>query len=295
MVPNQETRRVDKRDLSSLFRERLKTLVRRSDLNQSAFAQAVGIDRSALSQLLSGATTRLPRAETLLNIASENKVSLDWLLGLSQDEGLTGEIRASFELEEASGGFDRTLLARWHAEAAGTKIRYVPAGIPDLLRTEALIEYEAGITNKSRESQADETRYRIDYSRRPETDMEVCMPLHTLDIFARGLGVWAEFPASERARQLAHMSRLLDDLYPTFRLFLYDGRLRYSVPYTIFGSIRAAIYVGDMYLVLNATAPVNALTRHFDNLIRAAIVNAHESAAFAQNLLVSEPGVRSAY
>ena len=245
---------VDKRDLSSLFRERLKMLVRRSDLNQSGFAAAVGIDRSALSQLLSGATTRLPRAETLLNIASENKVSLDWLLGLSQDEGLTGEIRASFEIEEASGGFERTLLARWHSEAAGTKIRYVPAGIPDLLRTDALIEYEAGITNKSRESQADETRYRIDYSRRPETDMEVCMPRHTLEIFARGLGVWSDFPASARAEQLAHMSRLLDDLYPTFRLFLYDGRMRYSVPYTIFGSIRAAIYVGDMYLVLNATA-----------------------------------------
>ncbi len=108
------------------------------------------------------------------------------------------------------------------------------------------------------------------------------MPRHTLEIFARGLGVWGDFPASARAEQLAHMSRLLDDLYPTFRLFLYDGRMRYSVPYTIFGSIRAAIYVGDMYLVLNATQPVQALTRHFDNLIRSAIVNPHESAAFAQ-------------
>ena len=145
-----------------------------------------------------------------------------------------------------------------------------------------LIEYEAGITNKSLESQAGETRYRIDYSRRPETDMEVCMPRHTLEIFARGLGVWGDFPASARAEQLAHMARLLDDLYPTFRLFLYDGRMRYSVPYTIFGSIRAAIYVGDMYLVLNATQPVLALTRHFDNLIRSAIVNPHESAAFAR-------------
>jgi transcriptional regulator with XRE-family HTH domain len=279
---------MDKRDLSSVFRERLKMVIRRSDLNQSAFAQAVGIDRSALSQLLSGATTRLPRAETLLNIASENRVSLDWLLGLSQDEGLTGEIRASFELEEAIGGFDRTLLARWHAEAAGTKIRYVPAGIPDLLRTDDLIEYEAGITNKSRESQADETRYRIDYSRRPETDMEVCMPLHVLEIFARGLGIWSDFPAEARVEQLSHMARLLDDLYPTFRLYLYDGRLRYSLPYTIFGSIRAAIYAGDMYLVLNATQPVRALTRHFDNLIRAAVVNAHESAAFARGL-VSRP------
>jgi hypothetical protein len=83
------------------------------------------------------------------------------------------------------------------------------------------------------------------------------------------------------------MARLLDDLYPTFRLFLYDGRVRSSIPYTIFGPFRAAIYVGDMYLVLNATDPVRTLTRHFDNLIRAAIVNAHESAAFAARLKVA--------
>lgn len=275
---------MDKRDLSAIFRERLKLLVARSGLNQSAFAAAVGIDRSALSQLLSGTTTRLPRAETLLNIAAENRVSLDWLLGLSQDEGLTGELRQSLEIEEGQGAFDRTLLAKWHAEAAGTKIRYVPAGIPDLLRTEALIEYEAGITNKSLEAQAGETQYRIDYNRRPETDMEVCMPRHTLDIFARGLGVWDRFPAAARKEQLEHMARLLDDLYPSFRLFLYDGRQRYSVPYTIFGQLRAAIYVGDMYLVLNATEPIRTLTRHFDQLIRAAEVNAHEASDFARAL-----------
>jgi transcriptional regulator with XRE-family HTH domain len=275
---------LDKRDLSGVFRQRLKTLVQRAGLNQSAFAESVGIDRSALSQLLSGATTRLPRAETLLTIAAEHRVSLDWLMGLSQDEALTGEIRASLEIEEAYGGFDRTLLAKWHGEAAGTKIRYVPAGIPDLLRTEALIDYESDISNRSREAQADETQYRIDYNRRPETDMEVCMPRHTLEIFARGLGVWDGFPDEARREQLEHMATLLDDLYPTFRLFLYDGRLRYSVPYTIFGPYRAAIYAGDMYIVLNATQPVRALTRHFDDLIRAAEINAHEAAAFARNL-----------
>jgi hypothetical protein len=219
-----------------------------------------------------------------MNIAIENKVSLDWLLGLSHDESLTGEIRESLEIEEGSGTFDRTLLARWHSEAAGTKIRYVPAGIPDLLRTQALIDYEADISNRSRESQADETQYRIDYNRRPETDMEVCMPRHTLDVFARGLGVWTGLPERVRQAQLTHMAELLDDLYPTFRLFLYDGRLRYSVPYTIFGPYRAAIYVGDMYLVLNATQPIRTLTRHFDNLIRAAEVNAHETAAFTRDL-----------
>lgn len=281
---------MDKRDLSALFRERLKTLLARSDLNQSAFAAAVGIDRSALSQLLSGTSTRLPRAETLLNIAAENKVSLDWLLGLSQDEALTGEIRDMMEIEEGASSYGESFMARWYAEAAGAKVRYVPAGIPDLLRTGALVDFEAGITHRDPSAQASETRDRVDYNRRPETDMEVCMPRHTLDIFARGLGVWRDFPAEARAEQLAHMARLLDDLYPTFRLYLYDGRMRYSVPYTIFGSIRAAIYVGDMYLVLNATAPVRALTRHFDNLIRAAEVNAHESAAYARNLVVSDQG-----
>lgn len=281
---------MDKRDLSGLFRERLKLLLQRSGHNQSAFAASVGIDRSALSQLLSDATTRLPRAETLMTIAAEHKVSLDWLLGLSQDEGVTGEIRASLEIEEGSGGFDRTLLAKWHAEAAGSKIRYVPAGIPDLLRTEALVAYEADIANRNRHAQAIETQYRIDYNRRPETDMEVCMPRHTLEIFARGLGVWDGFALEKRRAQLNHMARLMEDLYPTFRLFLYDGRARYSIPYTIFGPYRAAIYVGDMYLVLNATAPIRTLTRHFDNLIRSAEINAHEAAGFARQLATMDFG-----
>ncbi len=275
---------MDKRNLSATFRERLKLLQQRSGLSQSAFAAAVGIDRSAMSQLLSGATTRLPRAETLLAIAERYKVSLDWLLGLSQDEGLAAELRGSLEIEESGDGYGETLLARWHAEAAGTKIRYVPAGIPDLLRTREIIDYEAGISQRNVASQVDETRYRIDYNRRPETDMEVCMPLHTLEIFARGLGVWSGLPDAVRKRQLDHMGRLLDDLYPSFRLYLYDGRLRYSIPYTIFGNLRASIYVGNMYMVLNAVEPIRTLTRHFDNLIRAAVVNAHDAASHARGL-----------
>lgn len=275
---------MDKRVLSDLFRDRLRLLLRRSGANQSAFAASVGIDRSALSQLLSGASTRLPRAETLLNIAAGHKVSLDWLLGLSQDEGLTGDIRPSLEIEEGAGGFDQTLLAKWHAEAAGTKIRYVPAGIPDLLRTDQVIAYETENSEHNRTAQLDEAQYRIGYNRRPETDMEVCMPRQTLEIFARGQGVWSGLSDRVRDSQLVHMSRLLDDLYPGFRLFLFDGRTRFSIPYTIFGPYRAAIYVGGMYLVLNATQPIQTLTRHFDNLIRAAEVNAHEAAAFADAL-----------
>lgn len=277
---------MDKRDVTALFRARLKILLGRENVNQSAFAASVGIDRSALSQLLSGAAVRLPRAETLVSIAAEHKVSLDWLMGLTTDDGFNGDFRDSFAIEEDPGGFDETLLARWHAEAAGAKIRYVPAGIPDLLRSPALIGYEADMSRRSRESQIDETQYRIDYSRRLETDMEVCMPRHTLEIFAKGLGIWGGMSRRDRKAQLAHMADLIDDLYPGLRLYLYDGRLRYSAPFTIFGPVRAALYVGDMYLVLNATAAIRALTGHFDNLIRAAEVNAHEASAFARGLPV---------
>ena len=275
---------MDKRDLSAVFRQRLKLLLERSDSNQSAFAAAAGIDRSALSQLISGATTRLPRAETLLNIAAGNKVSLDWLMGLSQDEGLTGEIRESLEIEQGVSGYGESFMAKWYADAVGSKVRYVPAGIPDLLRTAALVDYEAGITHRDATIQASETRDRIDYNRRPETDMEVCMPRHTLEIFAKGFGVWTGFAERDRRAQLSHMARLLDELYPAFRLFLYDGQTRYSVPYTIFGTTRAAIYVGDMYLVLNGTMPIRTLQGHFDTLIRAAVINPHEASAYAASL-----------
>ena len=106
----------------------------------------------------------------------------------------------------------------------------------------------------------------------------------TLEVFAQGRGIWSGLSVEERRAQLRHMAVLLDDLYPTFRLFLFDGRSSFSMPYTIFGPYRAAVYAGGMYLVLNATETVRALTRHFDGLIRAAVVNAHESVDFVSRL-----------
>jgi transcriptional regulator with XRE-family HTH domain len=277
---------MDKRDLSRLFQERVKSLLLRSGDNQSSFAASVGIDRSALSQLLSGQSTRLPRVETLLNIAERYGVSLDWLLGLSQDEGIIGELRPSLEIEEGVDGFEQTLLVRWHAEATGSKIRYVPARFPDLLRTRAVIAYETSMVHRDPATQISETAFRLDYNRQPGTDMEVCMPFQRLQDFAAGCGIWSDLPRSVRVQQLEHMAVLLDELYPSFRLYLFDGRERYSVPYTVFGPYRAAIFVGEMYLVLNTTEAVLTLQRHFDGLIRVAKINAHEVAAYIPSLKV---------
>ena len=76
------------------------------------------------------------------------------------------------------------------------------------------------------------------------------------------------------------MLTTLEELYPSVRLYLYDGRKRYSVPYTIFGARRAAVYVGQMYFAFNTTEYVRILVRHFDNLVRNAEVHAHETAGF---------------
>ena len=83
------------------------------------------------------------------------------------------------------------LLERWHKEAAGYKIRYVPAQIPDLLRTPDVIAYEySGRAAPSPSWQLRNAEFRLDYTRRPETDMEVCMPRQRLELLAEGKGLW---------------------------------------------------------------------------------------------------------
>ena len=268
---------VDKRDASRLFRARLARLLERSGMNRSRFAASVGLDRSALSQLFSGETTRLPRAETLIRIASTQGVSLDWLLGISQDEGVSAEIRPALELEEAQDTHNDAALMRWHQEAAGTKIRYVPATVPDFMRTEAVIAFETRATKPSVAHQIDDARERLAHSRKPENDTEVCMPLQTLQALAEGTGTWAGLGKAQRHAQIDRIARFAADLYPGLRIFLFDGKQTFSAPYTVFGPMRAAVYMGDMYLVLNAREAVSALTRHFDQLIRSAVVRPHEA------------------
>ncbi len=265
---------MDRRQTVAAFRERLNEVIERSGLSRMAFAARAGLDRSTLSQLLSPSNQRLPRAETVAAIAAREQVSVDWLLGLSQEGQIgTDVMPQALEIESGAASPADARLARWHEEAVGYKIRYVPATLPDLLRTEEVIRYEykeyGAATPKARIEQAEE---RLAYSRLPETDMEVCSSIQSIEDFARGHGIWSGLSAESRAAQLNAMTVLLDELYPTFRWFLFDGRRRYSVPLTIFGPKRVAVYVGNMYLVFISTEHIQVLTRHFDELIRAAVV-----------------------
>lgn len=274
---------MDKRDLTDLFRDRLGQLIAADGSNLARFSRDIGLDRSALSQFLAPGQTRLPRAETLHRIAEARNVSLDWLLGLSQSSQTVTSVAPSVEIERAEDETGRTPLEQWYREASGYKIRYVPAELPELLRHEALMAHWYGKMGLD-ESQA-RSRHQLNMLRLAQTDIECCMPIQGIENFAAGADVWSDIPEQVRQTQLAHMHGLLAELYPTFRLFLYDGKAHYSAPYTIFGPLRAAVYLGGSYLVINSVDQIHSLIRHFDLLVRHAAIGPDRSGSFIESLM----------
>ena len=273
-------------EIVAIFRKRLQESMHERGVNQSALSRETGVDRSTLSQLLSEDNLRMPRADTVAALARALQVSSDWLLGLSQDSRFGAEIlRQSFEVapHERSPADDN--MKRWYEEAEGLKIRYVPTHLPDIFKTDQVLEYEYSEVVERPVSRAKElARQHLNFGRGPDNDLEICMPLENLVGFGRGEGIWRELGRTERARQLESMREMLDELYPSVRLYLFDGRKRFSVPYTIFGARRAALYVGQMYFAFNTTEYVRILVRHFDNLVRNASVHAHEAGEFLRSL-----------
>jgi len=273
-----------KRESSALFRARLMQLLAQSGLTQSGFAATIGIDRSALSQLLSGPDPRLPRAETLLAIAARFQVSTDWLLGLSEDSGTVTQSFDAVETEAALDEESRTAMERWHEEATGQKIRYVPALLPDLMRTPEIISFQAQSSEQEKRRLQAQTQRRLRLSRAPEADIEMCMPFQTFEIFADGCGVWRGLAAPARQRQLDQIARMVDELYPAFRMYLFDGRKRFAPPMTLFGYTRAAVYAGEVYLLVRSKRLIREIAQGFDGHIRAAEIHAHEAADWVRAL-----------
>jgi len=254
---------MDRRDVQERFRIRLLEVMDQQGLSRSALAREIGLDRSTLSQILHPDADRLPRAETLAAIGSRFQVSVDWLLGLSEEGNLGPEALAEqIQVEHNAQSPSDQRLAAWHREAVGYKIRYVPATLPDLLRTEAVIRYELeAFATSTPEAGIELSADRLELQRRPETDMECCMSADALAGFVRGEGIWRNLTLEARREQVDQMIGLLDELYPTFRLFLFDGLELYASPVTIFGPKRAAMYLGQLYLVVTSTDLIRTLTQ----------------------------------
>ena len=250
----------------------------RTGLTASAFAREAGVDRSTLAQLLTSDDPRLPRAETLVAIAQRARVSVDWLLGLSQQEMTGAEIiGAMLQVEERGIGPADDHFATWLKEAEGFRVRTVPVAVPDFLKTEALLRFEyPRAFGGASPVQLAAVRARLDFMCHPDSDVEVGVALQSLDMLSRGEERWAGLPAELRREQIAHMSRIYAASYPSLRLYLYDLREVYSVPFTVFGAKRAVIYLGPSYFVLNGAEHIRMFSRRFDDLIRHAEVQPHD-------------------
>lgn len=282
--------RMDERRLTLVtFRERLLEVVRESGLSRTEFAESAGIDRSTLSQLLSASNRRLPRIETLVQIATSRQASVDWLLGLSDARPMSAEMvheQTSFAPEVRSPNDER--LIAWYEQARGYKIRYVPSTVPDMLKTEAVIRHELGHAASTSPAQMiDTAAARLDWTRAPGSDLECCNSVQAVEALAYGEGIYRTLSREHRVAQLEHMIELTEEFYPTLRWFLFDGLERSAAPVTIFGPQRAALYLGQMYLVLSSAEQVRTLTRHFDGLIRAATVQPHELPSYLNWLLTT--------
>ena len=278
---------MNKRARSDLFRNRLQKAMDLKGDTQSSLARKTGADRSTLSQILAGTTPRLPNGQLVAQCANSLGVSADWLLGLSdQPDSLEQILEQAMTMVDAPRALIDAQIFAWHQRAAGYKIRHVPSGLPDMVKIRSMLEWEyapsLGHTIDLAIASAED---RLNWMRQAQSDYEIALPIHELQAFARAEGYYSGCPRQIRIEQLKHLAQLTAQLYPVMRFSLFDARKIYSAPITIFGPLRAVIYLGQKYLVFRVPDRIQALSQHFDGLIREAEIGTRELPAFIGALL----------
>lgn len=270
--------KIDKRTRADLFRDRLAVAMSATSTSQARLARMVGVDRSTISQLLAAGSCRLPNAQVAAECALALQVSTDWLLGLTDRPEMGAELlAASMVVTEAPRALVDDQIFSWHQEAAGYKIRHVPATLPDMLKTDAMLhwEYESHL-GKSIEQAIGASRDRLDWMRSSRSDYEIALPLHELTAFAQASGYYQGVPLAVREQQLDRLITLTEQLYPSLRLYLFDTHRVFSAPVTIFGPLLAVVYLGRHYMAFRDSIRVESMTLHFDWLVREAALSARD-------------------
>ncbi|NNL72144.1 MAG: helix-turn-helix transcriptional regulator [Silicimonas sp.] len=280
---------MDKRDRALLFRHRLQTALQTAGVSRSALARTVKVDRSTVSQLLNPDTARLPNAQVVAECAAALGVSGDWLLGLSDFPERAADLLAgSLTVSEAPRAPVDQQIFEWLTEAAGYKVRHVPATLPDMLKTEELLRWEyAPHLGRTMEQAIGASRDHLNWMRQSMSDFEIAMPLFEVEAMITGTGYYRGLERDVRQRQVAHMLALHQELYPSLRVFLFDARRVWSAPVTTYGPLIAVLYLGQHYLSFRERDRVRTLIAHFDGLVREADVTARGWPDHIQALLAS--------
>ncbi len=269
---------MDKRRRAALFRFRLTEALARAGASQSSLARDTGVDRSTISQLLRDDAGRLPNAHVVGACAEALGVSADWLLGLAEHpESATELLANALTLTDAARALVDEQVFNWHREAAGFKIRYVPATLPDMLKTQEVLEWEyRPHLGRSAAQAIEASQERLDWMRSSASDYEIAMPLFEMQSFVEGTGYYDGLSQKIRSEQIDRWLDLTTTLYPRLRLYLFDAHQLYSAPITVFGPLLAVVYIGRNYLAFRDTQRVRAFSDHFDHLVREARVTARD-------------------
>ena len=269
---------VDKRQRAVHFRTRLARAMRNSATSQSALARQTGVDRSTISQLLKDDGARLPNAHVVGACATALGVSADWLLSLSdRPESAAQLLAGALSLTKAPRALVDEQIFQWHREAAGYKIRYVPATLPDMLKTREMLEWEyAPHLGRTATQAIGASEDRLQWMRQAGSDYEIAMPLYELESFANATGYYRGLPRDIRTAQLDRFISLSQQIYPRLRIYLFDAQRLYSAPLTLFGPLLCVFYVGSHYLAFRDKPRIEVFTGHFDTLIREAAVTARQ-------------------
>lgn len=214
-------------------------------------------------------------------------VSTDWLLGLTNRPETPGDIvAAAMSLSPAERISADEQLLEWHQEAAGYKVRHVPATLPDILKTERMLDWEYSSFRERRLPEAvSAMQDQLKWLKSGVSDYEIALPIHEIEACAAGTAYYANLDKAVRCEQLNLIADLCDEMFPRLRLFLFDAHTVFSSPVTIFGPNLAVVYIGQCYLAFREAERVTSLKSHFDWLVREATVDARMVPSHIRSIL----------
>ena len=278
---------MDKRRRASLFRERLMEVMSMKGMTKSGLSRAANVDRSTIGQLLKNDHPRLPNAQLAADAANALGVSTDWLLGLTNRPETPGDIvAAALSLSPAERTSADEQLLEWHHEAAGYKVRHVPATLPDVLKTKRMLDWEYASVRERRLPEAfSAMQDQLQWLSSGVSDYEIAVPVHEIESCAAGTAYYKGVEKSVRYEQLGFIADQCDQMFPRLRIFLFDAHRVFSSPVTIFGPNLAVVYVGQCYLAFREVERVKSLSSHFDWLVREAVVDARNVSTHIRSMI----------
>lgn len=278
---------MDKRKRANLFRERLKEAMALKGMTKSGLSREAQVDRSTIGQLLKDGYPRLPNAQLAADAANALGVSTDWLLGLTNRPETPGDIvAAALSLSPAERTSADEQLLEWHHEAAGYKVRHVPATLPDILKTRRMLEWEyASVRERQLPEAYSAMQDQLEWLSSGVSDYEISLPIHEIEACAAGTAYYKDVDRNVRYEQLNFIADQCEEMFPRLRMFLFDAHSVFSSPVTVFGPNLAVVYVGQCYLAFREIERVKSLSRHFDWLVREAVVDARNVPDYIRSLM----------